>query len=419
MARSDRDRGRPAAAPRPIREPRSRGTAGLPIAALVSAAGLVVVAIVTLNLVGGNLSFVPTTGGGGNGEPGTSSEPVVVRTPTPSNVVVVPTQEPGIEVPGTLVYVKAGNVWLQAEGEATQLTSAGRDSMPSFSEDGTSVYFVRTRDAKGRWSVNGQMRDYQLDVPTLMRVGVDGGKEERLYDGLVNPPGVQRWSGFLRGPVESPNGRWVAMTTDLPDPSRSDVTLKLLNLRNGSVKDLRLDQKPPLGHQDPAWRPDGKLLAYVRNDRDGAKGAPRIFTWNADTAKTRPLSGPGYLHPAWSPDGRYLAATRTDAFGTDVVLLDARTGAELLRVTDDGKSWAPTWSPAGDQVAYLHVSGQVIDLRLAQLAGNAPAWTVADTVDLTTSAGLDGLSRPDWIVPADQLPAVTPPASEPAASPSG
>ena len=209
-----------------------------------------------------------------------------------------------------------------------------------------------------------------------MRVNVADGKADRLLDGLVDPAGPLKWNGFIREPVVSPDGRYVAMATDLPDPTRSDVTLKLFNLQDRQDHDLKLDQVAPLGHQDPAWRPDGSGSLYVRNDRDGAKGTPRIYVWNPDTGKARAVTGPGYLHPAWSPDGRYIAATRTSAFGTDVVILDAATGAELARLTDDGDSWAPTWSPRGDQLAYLHVAGQVVDLRMAQLEGTGPSWTV-------------------------------------------
>ena len=195
--------------------------------------------------------------------------------------------------------------------------------------------------------------------------------------------------------------------------------LKLYTLRTNKIANLGLSQQMPLGHQDPAWRPDGARLLYVRNDRDGAKGAPRIYSYNPSTKKTAPVTAPGYLHPSWSPDGRYIAATKTSAFGTDVVILNAATGAELLRLTTDGDSWAPTWSPRGDQVAFLHVTGQVVDLRLAQLEGAAPAWTVKETIDITTSAGLDSLSRPDWFIPADELPASPPPSGSPGASPSG
>lgn len=420
MTRNPRADRPPAARPPGRKDPYGLLPSGTPLAAILSVVGLVVIGLVTLSLVSGNLPVGGGSTGNGNGEPGATDDPKILRTPTPPDVVVVPTEEPGLEVPGTIVYAKQGNIWLQADGKATQLTRNGNDSMPSFSGDGKSVIFVRTREADGAWSVNGEMKDYKLNVPAIMEVPMDGGTAEKLLDGLVDPPGRLKWNGFIQGPVMSPNGATIAMTSDLPDPTKSDVTLKLLNVKTGKITDPKLDQVAPLGHQDPAWAPDGKRVAYVRADRDGAKGTPRIYVYTPATKKTRAVTGPGYLHPAFSPDGRYLAATRTSQFGTDVVILDAATGTELLKVTDDGDSWGPAWSPAGDQLAYLHVSGQVVDLRLAQLEGAAPAWTVAKTVDLTTSAGLDSVSRPDWYVPEDQIPQATgAPAASPAVSPAG
>ncbi len=229
-------------------------------------------------------------------------------------MVVVPTEEPGVVIPGTLVYAKDGNIWIQADGKATQLTKDGRDSMPSFEPDGSGVIFVRTRPMKGLWSVDGSLRDYDMDVPSIMRVDMSGGNTTRILDGLVDPAGQLKWMGFIREPVVSPNGTTIAMASDLPDPTRSDVSMKLLNRKNGKITNLGLAQVPPLGHQDPAWRPDGQKVAYVMPDRDGAKGTPRIYVYTLSSKKAKAVTGPGYLHPAWSPDGRYLAATRTSAF---------------------------------------------------------------------------------------------------------
>jgi TolB protein len=419
VTRAPRDARKAPGRPR-SRDPYGLLPAGFPIAPVLAVVGLVVVAFVTLNLFNGDLPISP---GGNAAGPEASGAVEAPRTPTPSNVVIVPTPEPGIQVPGTLVYAKDGNIWLQTGDNATQLTSSGNDSMPSFSADGKYVYFVRTRRTDGRWSIGGSLKDYRLDVPSLMRVSPSGGAPEKLLDGIINPAGSLKWSGFIREPVVSPNGRYVAMATDLPDPTKSDVTLKLLDLKTDKIKDLRLAQVPPLGHQDPAWRPDGSRLLYVQNNRDGAKGTPRIYSWSPDTGKARAVTGPGYLHPSWSPDGRYIAATRTSAYGTDVVILSASTGAEVQRLTDDGNSWAPTWSPAGNQVAFLHVAGQVIDLRMIQLDGTGPNWTIKDPIDLTNAAGLDGVSRPDWFVPPDQIPATPAPAASapaaPTASPTG
>jgi TolB protein len=412
MTRSRRDDASPRSS-RPLRDPYGLLPSGAPIAAVLSIVGLLVLAFATYAVGNGDLPF--TMSGGGN--PGSSGDTgAVTKTPTPSNVVVVP-DDPLADVPGTIVYAKDGNIWVQSGRQATQLTTGGNDSMPSFSPDGAFVYFVRTRHVTGYWTVSGVGKSYDMDVPSIMKVPATGGDPARIFDGIVDGPGKLKWMGWIREPVVSPNGKTIAMATDLPDPTRSDVVIKLLNLGSLRINDPGLSQQPPLGHQDPAWRPDGARLLYVRNDRDGAKGTPRIFSLNPANGKATPVTGPGYLQPSWSPDGRYFAATKTSAFGTDVAILDASTGAEVLRLTNDGDSWAPAWSPAGNAIVFLHVSGQVVDLRMIPLDGSGPTWTPKDPLDLTTNAGLDGVSRPGWFIPADQLPATPAPSVVP--SPSG
>lgn len=392
---------------RPVRDPYGLLPPGATIAVALSVVGLLVVAVATLGIGNGTLPISP----GGNGPGSSGGNGGVAHTPTPSNVVIVP-DDPLADVPGTIVYAKDGNIWLQSGRTVRQLTTGGRDSMPSFSPDGTAVYLVRTRPLAGYWTVQGVGRRYQMDVPSIMVVPTTGGDATEVFDGLVDPPGRLKWMGFIREPVLSPDGRTIAIATDLPDPTRSDVVLKLLNVGTGKISDPGLSQQPPLGHQDPAWSPDGKRLLYVRNDRDGAKGAPRIWAYTPATKKTKAVTGPGYLHPAWSPDGRYIAATRTTAFGTDVVILDATTGAEVLPLTSDGDSWAPAWSPKGDEIVFLHVAGQVVDLRLVMLEGSGPTWTAKKPLDLTRDAGLDGVSRPGWFIPASELPPTPAPTAQ-------
>jgi Tol biopolymer transport system component len=394
--------------------------AGAPLAVFVSIIGLLVIAIGTFLIGSGDLPFAL---GSGKGPGASGGDNGPAKTATPSGLVVVPSDvPPGVKVPGTLVYAKDGNIWLQSDGKATQLTTAGTDSMPSFTTDGQNVLFIRTRRMTGTWPVLGVPSWYQMDIPSVMEVPTAGGTPRLLLDGYYNPPGYKKWMNWIREPVLSPNGHTLAIATDLPDPTKSDVVLKFYDIASRKITDPKVPEVAlgALGHQDPAWRPDGKVLAYVYNNRNGAVGAPQIYGYTMATKQARPISGPGYLHPSWSPDGRYLAVTKTSAYGTDVAIINASTGAEVSLLTNDGASWAPAWSPAGDQIAYLHVSGQVVDLKLVALKGSYGDWTPGDTIDLTQSAGLDSVSRPDWFVPADQLPAATPaPSTSAPSAPSG
>ena len=91
--------------------------------------------------------------------PGSSDDPAVQQTPTPPEIVVVPTKPPEAQaepIPGTFVYAKDGNIWLQTDDKPQQLTKGGNDSMPTFAPDGK-TRVLRPR-ARGRREVERQRR---------------------------------------------------------------------------------------------------------------------------------------------------------------------------------------------------------------------------------------------------------------------
>lgn len=400
--------------PRP-RDPYGIGPIGSSIGPIASVVGLLLIGVVTINLFNYELPFSNVGGNAGNGGNDNGGVPGPALTPAPSGVVVIPEEATFL---GSIVYAKGGNIWIQSDKGSVQLTKTGGASMPSWSSDGLWITYIQSRDEIGKWPVRGKNAWYDISVQELMRIRADGSSAEpqRLLSGRVRR-GALRWSAWMRQPVLSPNGNTVALVTDAPNPDESNVVLQFYDIKRKRLTRAGVREIGVLGHQDPDWRPDGKLLLYTQNGRDGARGAPIIMRYDPKTKKTRVMTGAGYMQGTYSPDGRYIAATRTTTLGTDIVILNGGNGNELLRITDDAASWAPTWSPAGDAIAFLHVVGQTVDLRLAKLEGTAPAWTVTETINLTEVSGLDAASRPDWYIPPALLPAAEPPPSAGSAAP--
>jgi Tol biopolymer transport system component len=382
------------------------------IAPVASIVGLALIAWISFSLLTGNLPFhigKPAASGAIAGP---------ARTPTPSNIVEVPSQSPGEQLKGTLVYAKAGNLWVQDAGGARQITSTGGDSMPSLTPDGKILYINTTSKTVSYRRLGGPASRYTATYPTLYEVQLDGSGRTMLTDGLFNSS-LGQWFYWLREPVMAPNGRTVALFSDAPNPSNSNVVLQYFDTKTRKLTRAAVPETPPLGQQDAAWSPDGSTLLYVRNGRDGPRGAPQIVRMDWKTKKIRALTGPGYNGPRWSPDGRYIVATKTSTLGTDVVILDARNGNEIQKLTNDGRSWGGAWSPLGDSIAFLSIDGGVTDLYSVKLTGTPGQWTIGNPDALTASAGLDGASPPVWYVPPDQLPPPTPsPPPSSSASPS-
>jgi len=395
-------------ATRQHRDPYGLGPIATHVGPIVAAIALLVIGAMTLSLMNGQLPIKSTS----NGTDGLAGPAV---TPAPPNVVL---PEPAVFM-GSIVYAKAGNIWIQTTDSVRQLTTSGHDSMPSFSPDGKWVYFILVQDGAGTYGLNGTRRVwYDLATPQVSRVPADGSTDpEVLFSGRIRT-GRQTWFSWIREPVVSPDGKTIAVVSDAPASGQSAVVLQFYSIAKKKLTNPNLAQSSKLGHQDPAWRPDGTMILYVKNGRNGARGAPQIMRYVVATGKAAAVTGPGYLAPAWSPDGRYIAATRTDNFGTNVVILN-QGGAELLRVTNDDHSFSPVWSPTGDSIAFLHLAGQIVDLDLARLDGADGVWTVKETVALTQVSGLDGASRPSWFVPAADLPTATAAPSVPASGPAG
>lgn len=108
--------------------------------------------------------------------------------------------------------------------------------------------------------------------------------------------------------------------------------------------------------KSPVWSADGARLAFVRTD--AVSGRSAIYATRSDNHAAMTISGwsdtKNYRAPSWSPDGTQIVYEEYDATSARLLVKNMATGAvrELTSLSDVTESSNATWSPSGKKILF-------------------------------------------------------------------
>jgi len=365
----------PAYAPRPAIGRRKRGwLAGAAILAVVAGAAAGVIA-------SGVPRAAQTPAGTEANRPPVSTEP----TAGPPATTTKPTTGPGVDLPTSAPLAMQQFIVPRGKDAATQLsladmagvggprtlsTVAGRNSWPMLSDDRRTIIYInyvagtlRTMAADGsgdrpliesspRGCGNITRASWSPADQSVMIIECRAtGRADRLLviklDGTVVRE-LKTGQPRIEDPMISPDGRTVAYwaRNGAGGPNGGSIYTVAMD---GSSEPLQLTNRKIGSDADPAWSPDGTMIAFRRR---GASDNFDVYLMSADGSGARPIAtGPARDEkPAWSPDGNQLMIiSNRDASGEpattyDVYVFDVDGGAPRPLGLTANVVLAPVWS---------------------------------------------------------------------------
>jgi Tol biopolymer transport system component len=179
-------------------------------------------------------------------------------------------------------------------------------------------------------------------------------------------------------PAWSPDGRHIAFLRQLESGKRGLFLVPSLGGAERKLSELSLEfPGPNFNDRIADWSPDGKFLAFV--DKLAPQQPDSIYLLSVDNGEKRRFTTPpshylGDTDPAYSPDGQVLAFVRAgNNFGVSDIYVQPVKGGEAKRVTFDNR-WVGglTWTQDGRGIVFSSERAGLFSLWEVAASGGAP-----------------------------------------------
>jgi TolB protein len=192
-----------------------------------------------------------------------------------------------------------------------------------------------------------------------------------------------RWTGTNSSPAWSPDGSKIMFMSSM----QGNPDLYVADSNGSHPKRLTFSVGV---NTSPAWNPKtGQEVVFV-SDRAGA-GHPQLYTMNLDGSSIEKiaLEDAGYvIDPAWSPNGQLLAFSWQRPDGNyDIYVMDIANHQLVQLTRDTGRNERPCWAPDGRHIVFesTRTGGRQIWTMLAdgsdahqltkQGSNESPSWS--------------------------------------------